>query len=110
MDWEKLPLGCGEQGECLLDDVGDEGGAEYCPKSDGSWCVPLPCAAGECEDDLEEGEDCGVEDCTDPVDSSKFGGPRAIGLWVVLWEVEDVDWRQDGGERKIDVKCPAPTC
>ena len=110
MDWEELSLGSGEEGECLLYDVGDEGCAEDRPESDGPRCVPLPCAASKCEDDLEKCEDCSVEDCTDPVDSSEFGGPRVVRLWVVLWEVEEVDWRQNCGEWKIDVESPTPSC
>lgn len=59
---------------------------------------------------MEECEDCGVKDCADPVDSGEFGGPRGVRLWVVLWEVKEVDWRKEGGEREVDIEGPTPCC
>ena len=91
-------------------DEHDERSTKYYPKSDGSCLVPLPSASGEGENNLEEREDCGVEYRANPVDSSEFSRSRGLGLCIVLWEQEDIDWREQGSERKIDVKCKAPGC
>jgi hypothetical protein len=110
VDREYPSFGRCEEGKDLLYDERDERSTKYYPKSDGSSLIPLPSASGEGENNLEEREDCGVEYRANPVDSSEFSRSRDLGLCIVLREQEDVYWREQGSERKVDVKCKAPGC
>lgn len=110
MEREETTFRGGKNGECLLDDVDKEGGTENRPKRDRASFVPLPCASGKIKYRLEEGEDCGVEGGTEPVDLCEFCRPRNTWSWVVLRKEENVDWREECGEGKIDIKRPSPRC
>jgi len=108
MDRKEASLGCGEDGKCLLNDVCDERNAEDNPHCDGSRAVPFPCASCESKDYLEENKDGSVEECSNPIYSSKFGGPGEIRLRVVFWEDEDIYWCKEYREWKIEVEGPPP--
>lgn len=109
MNWEQPSFRCGENVEVLLNDVGKQCCAKYCPHCDGSCIVPLPCTSSKGEDYLEECEDYSIEYCTNPIDSSELRGSRDIWLWVVLWKEEEVDGCQERSKRKVDVEGPAPS-
>ncbi len=108
MDWKEAAFGGGEDGKCLLDDIGNEGNAEDNPHCNGSRAVPFPCASCEIKNYLEENEDGSVEECTNPIYSSKFGGAAEIRLRVVFWEDEDIYWGKEYSERKVEIESPSP--
>lgn len=92
----------------LLDAKGDEedraeDNERYAPTR-----RPAPCCATKGQCYVEERECRGIEQRSEPVKSFqllKEGDIRSGFKWL---EQEEVDWRTDGENAEVEVKCPPP--
>ena len=104
MRGEDATVGSCENGEVLLEDVGEECDAPDDPERNAGAGVPGVSAATEGDDDHEEDEDGTVEDRAHPIDFAELLEVGDIGPWIARGEDEEVDGGEEGGEGEVDVE------
>jgi len=104
MPGEDATVGSCENGEILLEDVGDECKAPDNPERNAGARVPGVSAAIKGDYDHEEDEDGAVEDCSHPIDFAELLEVGGFGFGIVRGENEEVDGGEETGEREVDVE------
>jgi len=93
-----------ENGEVLLDDVGEECNTPDNPERNAGTGVPGVSAATEGDDDHEEDKDGAVEDRAHPVDFAELFEVGDFGFRIARGEDEEIDRGEDAGKGEVDVE------